>query len=305
MILALEQILNGAQLGLMLFLLAAGLTLVFGIMNLVNLAHGSLYMMGAYFAVTLIDWTGSFVLGALLALPAVLLLGIAVEVICLRRLYARSHLDQLLATFGLLLFFNDLVLVIWGKAGRTIALPGWLRTSVEILPGVPYSAYRLLVIAAGLVVALGLWFTISRTRIGMRIRAGASDREITGALGIDVASLFSLVFGVGAMLAGLAGILNAPILTVQSGMGERILVIALVVTVLGGIGSVRGAFVAALSIGLLDTLARAFLPDLLKVVLPASAAQTAGAAAGSMIIYLLMVITLAVRPQGLFPVRAR
>ena len=304
MILLLEQVLNGIQLGLLLFLLAAGLTLVFGIMDFVNLAHGSLYMMGAYFAVTFIGLTDSFLLGVLLALPAALLLGIVVELVCLRTLYPREHLDQVLATFGLILFFNDAVQLIWGAAGRTITLPSWLQASIEILPGVPYPAYRFSVIVIGLLVAGGLFLLISRTRIGMLIRAGASNREMVGALGVDIKLLYTLVFGLGAMLAALAGIMAAPILTVQIGMGERIIIQTFVVVVIGGIGSVRGTFIAALLIGLLETFGGAFLPELFKMLLPAAYASTTGAAAASMLTYVLMAAVLALKPEGLFPARS-
>jgi len=304
MILLLEQVLNGIQLGLLLFLLAAGLTLVFGIMDFVNLAHGSLYMMGAYFAVTFIGLTDSFVLGVLLALPAALLLGIAVELICLRTLYSRDHLDHVLATFGLILFFNDAVQLIWGAAGRTIILPSWLQASIEILPGVPYPAYRFSVIVIGLAVAAALYLLISRTRIGMLIRAGASNREMVGALGIDIKLLYTMVFGLGAMLSALAGIMAAPILTVQIGMGERIIIQTFVVVVIGGIGSIRGTFIAALLIGLIETFGGAFLPELFKLLLPAAYAGTTGAAAASMLTYVLMAAVLALKPEGLFPARS-
>jgi branched-chain amino acid transport system permease protein len=305
MILLLEQCLNGLQIGLLLFLLAAGLTLVFGIMDLVNLAHGSLYMMGAYFAATFTSLTGSFVLGALLALPAALLLGVAVEVLALRTLYSRDHLDHVLATFGLILFFNELVRLVWGPAGRTIPLPDFLSTAVEIFPGVPYSSYRLAIIVVGLLVALLLYVLVQRTRLGMLIRAGASNREMIGALGIDIKLLYTLVFGLGAALAALAGLMAAPILTVQIGMGEAILIQAFVVIVIGGIGSIRGAFVAAILVGLIDTVGRAFLPDLLKLVLSPTAASTAAPALSSMLMYLLMALVLVVRPAGLFPAPGR
>ncbi|MGA2125982.1 MAG: branched-chain amino acid ABC transporter permease, partial [Xanthobacteraceae bacterium] len=267
MLLLLEQCLNGLQFGLLLFLLAAGLTLVFGIMDLVNLAHGSLYMMGAYFAASFSALTGSFVAGAVLALGATLLLGIALEVVALRKLYGRDHLDQVLGTFGLILFFNELVRLVWGPAGRSVALPDWLNRPVELLPGVFYPAYRLAIITVALVVAAALYLTVMRTRLGMLIRAGASNREMVGALGIDIRLLYTLVFGLGAALAGLAGLMEAPILTVQIGMGENILILAFVVIVIGGIGSIRGAFLSAIFVGLVDTVGRAFLPDLLRLVL--------------------------------------
>ncbi len=303
-ILLLEQGLNGFQLGILLFLLAAGLTLVFGIMDFINLAHGSLYMMGAYFAATFVNWTGSFIIGGLLALPACLALGAAVDVIALRRLYSRDHLDQVMATFGLILFFNELVRLIWGPAGRDIPLPDYLEVAVEILPGVPYPAYRLSIIVVGLLLALFLYFLVAKTRVGMRIRAGASDREMIGALGVDIKLLFTLVFALGAALAGLAGLMAAPILTVQIGMGESILILALVVIVIGGIGSIRGAFVAAIIVGLIDTVGRAFLPNLLNLFFGEAASSTAAPAISSMLIYILMALILTFRPQGLFPPRA-
>lgn len=298
-----EQALNGVQLGLLLFLLAAGLTLVFGIMGLVNLAHGSLYMVGAFFAATFTHWSGSFALGALLAVPATMLVGVAVEVVVLRTLYSRSHLDQVMATFGLILFFNEMVRVIWGPAGLDIPLPEFLYTSVEIIPGVPYPAYRLLIIVMGLAVAGLLYLLVAKTRTGMLIRAGASNRTMLQALGVNVHLLFTLVFGLGAALAALAGVLAGPIFTVSIGMGEDILILAFVVIVIGGIGSVRGAFFAALLIGVIDTLGRAFLADLLEFMFSGAVAETAAPALSSMMIYLLMALILAIRPQGLFAAR--
>jgi branched-chain amino acid transport system permease protein len=302
---ALIQVLNGVQLGLLMFLLAAGLTLTFGIMDLVNLAHGSLYMMGAYIAWTFITWTDSFVLGALLALPATFIVGVVVEVVIARRLYARDHLDQVLATFGLILFFNEAVRLIWGPAGLALPLPSWLTVPVQILPGIQYPAYRLAIIVVALAVALLLYLGVMRTRVGMLIRAGASNREMIGALGINIKLLYTLVFGLGAALAGLAGLMQAPILTVQIGMGENILILAFVIIVIGGIGSIRGAFVAAILVGMIDTLGRAFLPDLLRRVLSSAAASTAAPALSSMLIYLLMAIVLVARPEGLFPASRR
>jgi branched-chain amino acid transport system permease protein len=304
MLLLLEQCLNGLQFGLLLFLLAAGLTLVFGIMDLVNLAHGSLYMMGAYFAASFVAWTGSFFAGALLALAATLLLGIALEIVALRPLYGRDHLDHVLGTFGLILFFNELVRLVWGPAGLSLPLPPALNTAVDIF-GIYYPTYRLLIILVSLLVALFLYVVVMKTRVGMLIRAGASNREMVGALGIDIKLLFTLVFGLGAAFAGLAGLMQAPILTVQIGMGENILILAFVVIVIGGIGSIRGAFVAAIFVGLVDTLGRAFLPDLLRLVLSTTAASTLARALSSMLIYVLMAVVLALRPQGLFPVVGR
>jgi len=301
MLLFLEQCLNGLQFGLLLFLLAAGLTLVFGIMDLVNLAHGSLYMMGAYFAATFTAWTDSFVAGALLALLATLLLGMILEVVALRPLYGRDHLDHVLGTFGLILFFNELVRIVWGPAGLSLPLPTGLIYPVELLPGLFYPTYRIVIIVVALVVALFLYVLVMHTRLGMLIRAGASNREMTGALGININLLYTLVFGLGAALAGLAGLMQAPILTVQIGMGENILILAFVVIIIVGIGSIRGAFIAAVLVGLIDTVGRAFLPDLLRLVLSSRGASTVAPAMSSMMIYLLMAIVLVLRPEGLFP----
>ena len=294
------QMLNGVQLGLLMFLLAAGLTLTFGIMDLVNLAHGSLYMMGAYIAWMLIGWTDSFVLGALLALPATFVLGIVVEAIVMRRLYARDHLDQVLATFGLILFFNELVRVIWGPAGKSIAVPSFLNRTVEILPGVPYPAYRFAIIVVGALVAILLAWLVARTRTGMLIRAGASNRRMIGALGVNIELLFTLVFGLGAVFAGLAGLMAAPITSVKIGMGDDILILAFVIIVIGGIGSIKGAFVAAMVVGQIDIVGRAFMPDLLKTFLSASAAASAAPAISQVLIYIVMAGVLVWRPTGLF-----
>ncbi|KQY98198.1 ABC transporter permease [Pseudolabrys sp. Root1462] len=299
MTLFIEQCLNGLQFGLLLFMLAAGLTLVFGIMDLVNLAHGSLYMVGAYFAATFTAFTGSFVLGAVLALLATLLVGMVVEVVAMRRLYGRDHLDHVLGTFGLILFFNESVRLIWGPAGLALPLPAWLQQPISIL-GFQYSAYKFSIIVVSLIVAGGLYALVMRTRIGMLIRAGASNREMVGALGVNIKLLYTLVFGLGAALAGLAGLMQAPILTVQIGMGENILILAFVITVIGGIGSIRGALVAALLVGFIDTLGRSYLPDMLREVLSPAAASTLAPALSSMLIYLLMAIVLIVKPEGLF-----
>lgn len=304
MLLFLEQVLNGLQLGVMLFLMAAGLTLVFGIMRLINLAHGSMYMLGAFVAATVTQATGSFLLGLLAALPAAALAGVLIEVTVLRRLYARDHLDQVLATFGLILFFNALVQIVWGRQPLFMDVPAGLAGSVTIIPGVPYPAYRLAIIAAGLVLAGLLYLLISRTRLGMQIRASASNREMAEAVGINTPVLYSLVFALGALLAGLAGVMAAPILAVESGMGESILIETFVVIVIGGLGSIRGAFLGALLVGLVDTLGRAFLPTLLRLVMPAAEADGAGASLASMSIYILMAAVLLWRPRGLFPAPA-
>ncbi len=305
MLLIFEQFLNGLQIGLLLFLLAAGLTLVFGIMDMVNLAHGSLYMMGAYFAAVFTEWTGSFFLGAALALPAGALLGIVVEVIALRTLYTRDHLDQVLATFGLILFFNELARLMFGAGGMTIQTPDWLQGQIEILPGLPYPSYRFLIILVGLLCAVFLYVLVQRTRLGMLIRAGASNREMVGALGINIKQLFTLVFGLGSALAALAGLMAGPVTTVQIGMGDNILILALVVIVIGGIGSLPGAFIAALAIGIIDTMGRAFLPNILGTFLSPSDASTLATALSSMLIYILMAAVLVLRPAGLFPAPGR
>ena len=303
LILFFEQLLNGVQLGVMLFLMAAGLTLVLGIMNLVNLAHGSLYMVGAYLTIAAAQWTGSYGLGVLLGLAGALVVGLIVEVVTLRPLYARDHLDQVLATFGLILFFNELVAMIWGRASLYSSLPAWLQGHVELLPGSIYPVYRLVIIAVGLAVAALLWYVVTRTRLGMLIRAGASNRTMVAALGVNIRLLYTVVFGFGAALAGLAGLMAGPIYSVQPGMGELILIQVFVVIVIGGIGSIRGALVGALIVGIVDTLGRAFLKPLLGSVISPPAAEAAGPALASMLIYLLMAVVLAVRPAGLFPAR--
>jgi branched-chain amino acid transport system permease protein len=304
LILVFEQLLNGVQLGVTLFLMAAGLTLVFGIMNLVNLAHGSLYMVGAYLAVTAIDWTGSYVLGILLGLLGTLVVGMLVEVIALRTLYERDHLDQVLATFGLILFFNELVAIIWGRTALFSTLPSYLQGHIEIIPGSIYPLYRAVVIVIGLAVAVALWYVVTRTRLGMLIRAGASNRTMVAALGINIRLLYTVVFGFGALLAGFAGMLAGPIYNVQPGMGELILIQVFVVIVIGGIGSIRGALVGALIVGIVDTLGRAFLKPLLGAFISPPAAEAAGPALASMLIYLLMAGVLALRPEGLFPAKS-
>lgn len=281
-----EQSLNGVQLGVQLFLMSAGLTLVFGIMNLINLAHGSLYMAGAFFAAMFVKLTGNFLLAIALAIPCTAIMGVLMEFVVLRRFYARGHLDQVLVTFGLILIFNDLVRLVWGVVPVPMPVPAMLSGSVEIMQGVLYPAFRLAILAVGLVVALGLYFVVVHTRAGMWIRAGASNRPMASALGVDVQLVFALVFAAGAALAGLAGMMAGPITAVQVGMGEPILILALVVTVIGGIGSIRGAFIAALMIGVVDTFGRVLLPHAL----------------GSMVIFMLMAIILAWRPKGLFPV---
>jgi len=301
-ILIAEQSLNGLQFGLMLFLLAAGLTLVFGIMDMINLAHGSLYMLGAFLASTFVELTGSFTAGLLLALPATALLGMLLEMSLLRTLYARDHLAQVLATFALILIINELTRLVWGS-DAALPMPGALSGPVDLLPGLPYPAYRLLIIAVGLVVAVLLFVLVTKTKVGMLVRAGASNREMALAMGVNIKLLFTLVFGAGAALCALAGALLAPLLAVQVGMGENILILAFVVIVIGGIGSVRGALVGALLVGVVDTIGRAFLPILFGAFFQPRVASAAGPAIASVAIYLLMAVVLYFRPQGLFPAR--
>jgi branched-chain amino acid transport system permease protein len=274
---------------------------VLGIMNLVNLAHGSLYMVGAFVAASVARVTGSYLLGLLAALPAAALVGMAVEVIALRRLYNRDHLDQVLATFGLILFFNEATRIIGGPRALFMDGPAWLSGTVELIPGAPYPAYRLAIIVVGVAVAGFLYWLTAHTRLGMLIRAGASNREMVGALGVDIKRLYTLVFGLGAMLAALAGVMAGPIYAVEVGMGEDILILTFVVIVIGGIGSIRGALVGALLVGLVDTLGRAFLPSLLKLFAAPATADGVGASLASMAIYIVMAAVLAWRPRGLFP----
>jgi branched-chain amino acid transport system permease protein len=296
-----EQLVNGLQLGVLLFLLSAGLTLVFGVMRLVNLAHGSFYMLGAYFAVTFTAWTGSFLAGAALAVVATAATGIAVERIVLARLYRRDPLDQLLATFGLVLFFNELVQVVWGPAALTLPPPDILAGHVTVLPDLALPAWRLAIVATGLAVAAGLYAVVAHTRAGMWVRAGATNPGMASTLGINLKLLFTAVFAAGAALAALAGILAAPLLTVHAGMGDDILVLTFVVVVIGGMGSVRGAFVASLALGLIDAAGRAYLPELLAALLPRAAADVASPALSSVVLYVAMAVMLAARPGGLFP----
>ncbi len=305
MIYVVEQLLNGAQFGVMLFLMAAGLTLIFGIMNVINLAHGSLYMLGAYAAAASFAASGSFLIALAAALAAAVAVGIVLELVIFRTLYRRDHLDQVLATFGLILFFNELVRIVWGSTALYASIPPFLAGRIEILPGTPYPVYRLAIIAVGLAVALFLYLLIARTRLGMLIRAGASNRVMLGALGVNITVLYTFVFALAAALAALAGAMAGPIFTVESGMGESILISAFVVIVIGGIGSIRGAFVAALLVGIVDAMGRAFLRPLLALVTSGGAADSAGPALASMLIYILMAAVLFVRPQGLFPPRTR
>ena len=303
MALFLIQVLNGLQFGVLLFLIAAGLTLVFGVMNFINLAHGTQYMLGAYLAVAFYGLVGTF-LGALgLALVTALVCGLMLEFLVFRQLYERDHLDQVIATFGIILFLNHGVKMLWGAAPLTLPMPDLLSGSVVLMEGLIYPVWRLVIIGSGLGVAAGLFVLVTYTRIGMLVRAGATHASMVSALGVNIRRLFMIVFGFGTMLAGFAGIMIAPILSVEPGMGDNILILAFVVIVIGGIGSVRGAFFAALLVGLVDTLGRSFSVDVLRSVMGPSPARTVGPAIASMLIYMLMAAVLYVRPTGLFPAR--
>jgi branched-subunit amino acid ABC-type transport system permease component len=303
--LLLEQGLNGIQFGIMLFLIAAGLTLVFGIMNLVNLAHGSLYMVGAYLCAWAFASSGSLLVGVAAGLIGTLLVGVVVEVGVFRYIYRGDHLDQVLATFGITLILNDAVRFIWGPGALFAKMPSFLAGQVSIAGIFAYPTYRLSIIVVGLLVAAGLYLLLSRTRIGMLIRAAASNRVMAGALGVDVVMLYTIVFALGAALAGLSGLMAGPIFTVIPGMGDNVLILAFVVIVIGGLGSVHGAFVAALGVGLIDTLGRSFLKPVFATFLDRTAADNSAPAIASMLIYVLMALVLFFRPQGLFPPQTR
>ncbi|MDQ1850265.1 branched-chain amino acid ABC transporter permease [Gemmobacter fulvus] len=298
-----EQALNGLQYGMMLFLMAAGLTLVFGVMGLINLAHGSLYMIGAFACAWVAAATGSFWLGLVASLAAAAAAGALVEMVVIRRLYARDHLDQVLATFALILVFSEGTRWVFGSFPLYLTLPPLLSGAITLPGGLQYPLFRLVIIGVGAVVAVGLWLLITRTRLGIRIRAGEADREMIGALGVDIAKLYTIVFALGAALAGLAGALVGAIQSVQVGMGEPVLILAFVVIVIGGIGSIKGALVGALLVGLTDTLGKALLPGLFAQVMAPSSANTVGASVASMLIYILMAVVLIWRPQGLYGAR--
>ena len=301
MLLFVEQLLNGFQLGITLFLMSAGLTLIFGIMQVINLAHGSFYMIGAYVGATVVSSSGSFLLGMGAGLLAAAVCGMVVEYLVLRHLYHRDHLAQVLATFGLIMFFNEMTRIIWGRQPLFMDVPSWLAGSIELLPGVIYPLYRIVIIGVGIVVAFMLWLLFTKTKLGMQIRAGASNRQMIEALGVNINLIYTLVFGLGTLLAGLAGVMAGPILSVESGMGESILILTFVVIVIGGIGSIRGAVIGALLVGMVDTLGRAFLPGIFRLFLSNEYADSAAPSIASMAIYILMAIVLVWRPKGLFP----
>lgn len=303
-ILIIEQVLNGLQFGVMLFLMAAGLTLIFGVMGLINLAHGSLYMIGAFAAAVIAGLTGSFILAIIAAMAAAAIVGALVEMVVIRKLYGSDHLDQVLATFALILIFSEGTRWAFGSFPLFLDIPNYLSGPITLPGGIKYPLYRLILIGVGLFVAAGLGILISKTRIGIQIRAGENDREMIAALGVDISKLYTIIFALGAALAGLAGALVGAIQSVQVGMGEPVLILAFVVIVIGGIGSIKGALIGALLVGLTDTLGGIFLPELLKLFMDTSTAQTSGSALASMAIYILMGVVLIWRPTGLFGARA-
>ena len=299
-LLLIEQVLNGLQFGVMLFLMAAGLTLIFGVMGLINLAHGSLYMVGAFAAASVAALTGNFLLALMASLMAAAIFGAIIELTVIRRLYDRDHLDQVLATFALILIFSEATRWVFGSFPLFLDIPEMLKGTVTLPGGIQYSLYRLTIIGIGLAVAIFLFFLISKTRVGMRIRAGENDREMIAALGVDISVLYTLVFALGAALAGLSGALVGAIQSVEVGMGEPVLILAFVVIVIGGIGSIKGALMGAILVGLTDTLGRTLLPVVFGAFMDPSAATTVGSALASMLIYILMAGVLLFKPTGLF-----
>ncbi len=303
MTLLIEQALNGLQYGMMLFVMAAGLTLIFGVMGLINLAHGSLYMVGAFACAAVAAATGSYWLGLAASLVAAALVGALIERLVIRRLYGRDHLDQVLATFALILIFSEGTRWLFGSFPLYLSLPPALAGAVTLPSGVTYPLFRLVIIGLGALIALGLWLLITRTRLGIRIRAGEADREMISALGVDIGALYTAVFALGAALAGMAGALVGTLQSVQVGMGEPVLILAFVTVVIGGIGSIKGAFIGALIVGMTDTLGKALLPLMLQPLIGANAGPV-GAALASVLIYLVMAAVLIARPQGLYGAKA-
>jgi len=295
-----SQLMNSVQLGLLLFLLASGLTLIFGIMDFINLSHGSFYMMGAYFCGSVVARTGSFLAGVITGLVGVFALGALIEWLIARKLYKEDHLDHVLVTFGLILVMDTLVHLIWGPSGLSIPLPDVLNGQI-VIGTIVFPTYRTLIIVGGLAVAAILYLLVAKTRLGMLIRAGASNRDMVESLGINIDRLFLIVFAIGAAMAGFAGILIAPITEATIGMGNDIIIIAFVVVIVGGIGSIKGAFYAALIIGVIDTMSRSYLDDFLKLLMEPQFAETAAPAISAMLVYILMAAVLAFKPSGLFP----
>jgi branched-chain amino acid transport system permease protein len=294
------QLLNGVQFGFILFLVAAGLTLVFGVLDFLNLAHGVQYMIGAYLTAMFVGFTGHFGLGLLFGLIGALAVGFTLEILVFRPLSGRDHLEQVLGTFGVILLVTEIVKILFGAAPLPFPLPEALSGSVAIAPSLIYPVWRLAIIAAGLAVALLLYLLVSHTRFGMLVRAASTHRRLLPAFGVNTAKLFLAVFSFGAMLAGFAGAMAGPLLSVEPNMGDAVLILAFVVVVIGGIGSVKGALIASLLVGVCDTLVRSFGSDILKLFLPKTAAAAAGPPLASMLIYVLMVLVLIFRPSGLF-----
>ena len=305
LILFIEQLLNGIQFGIMLFLMSAGLTLIFGVMGLINLAHGSFYMIGAFAAAIIAGLTGSFWLALLASLAATAMAGVLIEILIIRRLYRRDHLDQVLATFALILLLSEGVRWSFGAFPLYLNIPNSLGGSVLLPFEIIYSKYRMFIILVGISIAIGLYFLISKTRLGIRIRAGQNDRQMISALGVDISKLYTIVFAIGAALAGLAGAMIGAIQSVEVGMGEPILILAFVVIVIGGIGSIKGAFIGSILVGVTDTIGRVFLPNLLKIFMDTSNATSMGSSIGSMLIYILMALILIIKPSGLFGINEK
>jgi len=300
LVLIAEQILNGLQFGIMLFLMSAGLTLIFGVMGLINLAHGSLYMIGAFIAAAVASATGSFILALVAALSSAALAGAIVEMTIIRKLYNRDHLDQVLATFALILIFSEGTRWVFGSFPLYLDVPSYLQGAITLPGGIQYPLYRITLIVFGLIIGAGLGLLITKTRIGVQIRAGENDREMVSALGVNISKLYTFVFALGAALAGLAGALVGAIQSVEVGMGEPVLILAFVVIVIGGIGSVKGALIGSILVGLTDTLGGIFLPKLFGLFMDLATATNVGSSLASMSIYILMSIVLVWRPTGLF-----
>ena len=296
----LEQLFNGFQTGITLFLISAGLTIILGTMNFVNLAHGSQVMIGAYVATYFFGLTESFLLGIIFAIPCTFIFGIILEILIIRHFYNRDHMEQVLVTFGLIIFFNEVIRIVFGPASLYSTIPKILSNSVMLLPELPYPAYRLFIIGIGIFSALIIYVLIHKSKIGAMVRAGENNSIIASALGININLLFRLVFATGATFAGLAGMMIGPLTSIEPGMGEPLLILALVVIIIGGVGSIKGAFFSAILIGIIDTLGRVFIPFLLKLFLNNSSADGAGPALSSMLVYILMIIILIKKPNGLF-----
>lgn len=277
------QLLNSVQYGLLLFMLAAGLTLIFGIMGVVNLAHGSFYMLGAYMAWSFTAAFDSLLLAIIVGTALSVLLGLALEWVLFRHFYKRDHLDQVLLTFGLIYIFEEIRSLLWGDDVHAVQVPEMLNWSIPLTENLSYPVYRLVMSGICVLLAIGLYLLISKTRLGMKIRAGAFNRDMTEALGINIRLIHAVVFGLGVGLAAIAGMIAAPISSVYPNMGGSVLIMCFVVVVIGGIGSVRGALISALLVGLVDTFGKVLVP------------QIAG-----MLVYMLMAAVLLYKPEGLF-----